>query len=180
MYDQRHDLKDTDPLMYTLSFMKDNNPLLHGHIEELVQRDDILTNDRLELCTKLRATPIEKTKLRLYMPMTPDLSVHGGNDEQVIEDNLRISFTRIRLCSHKLRSETGRWSGTPPDQRICPHCLISVQDERHILECPATRDIRTMYNVNTDDIHAVLENPSMTDLLCLKKCLKLLQSNKSE
>ena len=183
MYEQRHDLEDTDPLMYTLSFMKDNNPLLHGHIEELVQRDDYLTNDRLELCTKLRATPPEKTKFRLYMSMNPDLSVHrlyGANDEQVIEDNLRISFTRIRLCSHKLRSETGRWSGTPPDQRICPHCLISVQDERHILECPATRDIRTMYNVNTDDIHTVLENPSMTDLMCLKKCLKLLQSNKSE
>ena len=134
-----------------------------------------------QLCSKLTQSAPEKTKHRLYLSMNPDLSVHPlykrVDSAHAIEDNLRISFTRIRICSHKLRSETGRWNGTPPELRLCPHCTDSVQDEEHILQCPATVAIRNNFDISTTNIHELLENPSKSDLLCLKQCLKLLQSN---
>ena len=181
MFEQRVDMQDTDPLMHTLNFMSQNNRVLYSHINELLQGNDFLANDHVELCRQLRGAPPEKTKHRLYLSMNPDLSVNPiykvNSSEHAFEDSLRMVFTRIRVCSHKLRSETGRWDGTPPNQRICPHCVHSVQDEEHILKCPATHSIRTQYNVTTTNIHDLLENPSKTDLLCLKQCLKLLQSS---
>ena len=183
MFEQRRDLEDVDPLMHTLSFMSQNNPALYAHIDELMQRDlkSDMKIDQEDICNKLRGSPPEKTKLRLYLLMNPGLSVHPlykvTDSEHAVEDNLRITFTRIRVCSHKLRSETGRWIGTPSDQRFCPHCTDNVQNEEHILRCPATLDIRSRFGVNTTDIHEILESPSKTDLLCLKQCLKLLESN---
>ena len=183
MFEQRRDLEDSDPLMHTLNFMRHNNPLLYTHIDELMQLDlkTYLKTDHDELCEKLSESPLDKTKHRLYLSMNPELSVHAlykvTDSEHALEDNLRITFTRIRLCSHKLRSETGRWNNTPSDQRFCPHCTDTIQNEEHILQCPATLDIRNSFNVTTTDIHAILENPSKTDLMCMKQCLKLLQSN---
>ena len=112
--------------------------------------------------------------------MNPEISVHPlykfTAGKPVIEDNLRITFTRIRLCSHRLRSETGRWNRVPSDQRFCPHCDGSViQNEEHILLCPATQHTRTKYGVVSEDL-SVLTDPSKTELICLKQCLKILES----
>ena len=101
--------------------------------------------------------------------------IYGTDD--VIEDNLRITLTRVRLCSHRLRSETGRWFGIPADQRLCQHCTNVVQDEQHILQCPSIQNILMEYGVSTTDLDVLLVNPSKTDLICLKQCLKLLQSS---
>ena len=126
-----------------------------------------------------RVTP-ERTKLHLYSRLNPDLSVHPlyqvTDSQSCVEDNLRITFSRIRLCSHRLRSETGRWNRVPSGQRFCPHCEDqSIQDEEHLLQCPATLPLRTEYTVGTD-LQSLLAEPSKTDLICLKKCLKLLES----
>ena len=169
-----------DPLMYTLAYIKDNCETTYQYIHDVMQRDDYIDADRVELCRQLRETPPEKTKLRLYSKFNPDLEVHplykGTDSKSCVEDNLRITFTRIRLCSHSLRSETGRWNRVPADQRFCPHCHDqSIQNEEHLLECPATLPIRTMYNVGSD-IQSTLTEPSKTDLICMKQCLKLLES----
>ena len=87
-----------------------------------------------------------------------------------------MTFTRVRLCSHRLRSETGRWNRVPADQRFCPHCnSASIQNEEHLFQCPATLPIREKYGVNSD-LQSMMTEPSKTDLVCLKQCLKLLES----
>ena len=61
---------------------------------------------------------------------------------QYLPEHLRISFSRLRLGSHRLRIETGRWSRLPREDRKCP--CGGVQDECHaVLECPLTSDLRT-------------------------------------
>ena len=169
-----------DPLMFTLAFMKENCETTFQHIQDVMQRDDYIIADRNELCRQLRETPPDKTKLRLYSRFNPDLTVHPlykvTDSKSCVEDNLRVTFTRIRLCSHSLRSETGRWYRVPADQRLCPHCHNqSIQNEEHLLQCPATLRIRSAYGVETD-IHSLLKEPSKSDLICMKKCLKLLES----
>ena len=180
MYTEREDLHDTDPLMYTLDYMKNNCPAIYNPIDDVMQHLDYLEKDRGNLCQQLQDMPLEKTKLRLYLTMNPDLSVHPlykvTESKAIVEDNLRMAFTRVRLCSHRLRSETGRWSRVPSDQRYCPHCdNAMIQDEEHLLQCPATQPIREKYGVDSS-LHVMMTNPSKTDLICLKQCLKLLES----
>ena len=45
--------------------------------------------------------------------------------------------------SHSLKIEVGRWSRTPPDERVC-HCDASeVQTEKHVLlDCSLTAHCR--------------------------------------
>ena len=76
MFIDREDLSTSDPLMYTLDFMKNNCPEIYQPIEDVMQRVDYLEKDRDNLCQRLRDMPPEKTKLRLYLTMNPDLNVH--------------------------------------------------------------------------------------------------------
>ena len=167
--------------MFTLEFMNRNNRAIYSIIDSLVQPCDYLARNRDELCSQLRDVPPERTKLRLYLTMNPELSVHPlytrKTSEDTIDDNLRITFTRLRLCSHRLRSETDRWFGVPANRRFCHHCINTIQDEQHILQCPSTQNIPVKYDVTTTDISILLADPSRTDLICIKECLKLLQSN---
>ena len=180
MLKEREDLVASDPLMFTLDFMKNNCAAISNSIQDVIREDSYIAADRDDLCQQLRGMPPEKTKLRLYLTMNSDLSVHPlymvTESESVVEDNLRMAFTRTRLCSHRLRSETGRWNRVPKDQRFCPHCDgETIQNEEHLLQCPATLPIREKYGVETD-LLSILTDPSKTDLICLKQCLKLLES----
>ena len=50
MYEERENLHDTDPLMYTLDYIKNNCPALYSSIDDVMQRLDYLKNDRGNLC----------------------------------------------------------------------------------------------------------------------------------
>ena len=79
---------------------------------------------------------------------------------RTIPEFKRKVFTRIRLASHYLKSETGRWNvpPTPIDRRFCV-CGYETQTEAHIIEnCPLSNSIRlansyinfsTQYLLNT-------------------------------
>lgn len=60
---------------------------------------------------------------------------------------VRTALTRIRLSSHNLEIEKGRWTkpkATPRDQRICQLCQIQqTEDELHFMtKCPKYDNIR--------------------------------------
>ena len=66
--------------------------------------------------------------------------------EEYIPDYQRTSYTRLRVMSHSLKVETGRWSRIPADQRVCPCDGVSVQDEEHVLvACPRTQHLRQQH-----------------------------------
>ena len=61
-----------------------------------------------------------------------------------IPEYQRIATTRLRLSSHNVAIETGRWSRIQPDQRLCS--CGSVQTEEHIVcFCTRTLHIRLQY-----------------------------------
>ena len=77
--------------------------------------------------------------------LNPQLSVHPLYSSPVyIPDYIRASFSRLRLMSHSLKVETGRWSRIPREQRLCDRCdRAVVQDEEHVLiTCPHTQHLR--------------------------------------
>lgn len=50
---------------------------------------------------------------------------------------LQKYITKLRLSSHRLAIETGRYNNTNRENRLCPHCKTSVEDEFHFLFlCP--------------------------------------------
>ena len=57
----------------------------------------------------------------------------------------RIALSQLRLSSHRLNIEVGRWSNLDFERRLCPHCHV-LEDEFHFLnECDLYKDIRVKY-----------------------------------
>ena len=74
------------------------------------------------------------------------------NQNQQIPEHHRKAFTRMRLSSHRLKVETGRWARIPRHQRLCA-CERDIQSEEHVLlHYPRTahlRDRLTFSNIKT-------------------------------
>ena len=83
-----------------------------------------------------------------------------------IPDYKRQALTRIRLMSHNLKIELGRWSRIPRELRICVCTENQVQDEEHVLlHCPLSTHIRVKYpNLDYSDIVNLLNEGNPIDL----------------
>ena len=74
-------------------------------------------------------------------------------DKVFVDELERVNWTRMRLSSHSLAVEVGRWNrrgrGTlPMEERLC--VCGQVQTERHVIEiCPRTENIREQWNVSS-------------------------------
>ena len=69
----------------------------------------------------------EKTRDKTYKEINPSLStsVIYCKDSKIPE-YARIAITRLRLSSHRLRIETGRWSRLPKEERLCSCGMIQT------------------------------------------------------
>ena len=85
----------------------------------------------------------DSTRRATYLTLNPELSlneIYKGYFN--VPEFSRISFTRIRTSSHRLRIETGRWSRTPRELRTCP--CGDIQTEEHVLlRCPVSQMLRS-------------------------------------
>ena len=63
-----------------------------------------------------------------------------------IPKKLQNCISRIRLSSHSLSIETGRYHNSVQTNRLCPICHTDIEDEFHfILKCPMYNDLRKLY-----------------------------------
>ena len=91
----------------------------------------------------------QRTKFVTYRTINPNCVAHqvysrDPHSMTLIPEYLRIGFTRMRLSSHRLRIETGRWARLPREHRLC-RCG-AIQDEQHVLQdCPLVQHIRDCY-----------------------------------
>ena len=87
----------------------------------------------------------EKTRDKTYKEINPSLSISViyCNDSKIPE-YARIVITRLRLSSHRLRIETGRWSRLPKEERLCS-CGIIRTEEHVLLNCVETRILQLKY-----------------------------------
>ena len=112
---------------------------------------NILESGRQSIYHNIHDKALTKTKYNTYLTINPLLVVSPvySNKCIYIPDFMRISFTRLRLSSHNLKVETGRWfRRTPHDLRIC-NCndLNQVQNEYHVLfVCEHTKIIRQQFH----------------------------------
>jgi len=71
--------------------------------------------------------------------------------DYVSQEKSRITLTRLRLSSHNLEIETGRYRNVDRNNRVCRLCsLNTIESEYHFLLCCTTfTNIRKKYLVNT-------------------------------
>ena len=138
---ERVSVKVYDPLMFVIRLVSDTS--MGNYIDGLLTDSSISHEKALQNMRNNILTSV-KTKFVTYTRLNPSLTVHDVYKPCVnyIPEVERVSFTRFRLSSHKLRIETGRWSRIPRDLRIC-ECGKGIQDEQHVIkDCLFTEAVR--------------------------------------
>ena len=125
-------------------------------IKECTDKDKWIQDDYNTLMEQIR-NKTESSKRQIYLDINPTLvspSVYKNNN---IPEHKRKWFSRLRLSSHNLKVETGRWSRTPRNERLCS-CLSSVQTEEHVLLfCEKTAQIRNQFNITFNNISELFQ-----------------------
>ena len=110
------------------------------------------------------------SRLGTYLRINPNLQCHVPKPQTIMESEREL-ITRFRTGSHSLAIETGRYSNTPRENRLCS-CGLNVQTVWHIFsECPITRVIVPRdYN----DLEEAFEDENLhCTLLRMAKKLKI-------
>ena len=132
--------------------------------------DNINGSSLDQLKNEIRNKPEAATKYYTYREiLNKSLHMHKVYNENVyVPDYMRTAFTRLRIMSHDLRIETGRWSRTPRDLRVCNCDLQTVQSEAHVLiDCPRSRAKRQKFrNLNYANIDTLFEEETHLIDLC--------------
>ena len=93
--------------------------------------------------TARSVTESQSTRRSTYRSINPNLTRPKMYGDPNCPEYARLAATRLRLGSHRLQVETGRWSRIPRDQRTCSCPEGAVQDEHHVLiDCPLTLPLR--------------------------------------
>ena len=139
-----------------LNFVFNINECRYPSNIKFFKRETCPDYDSLESLRSKLAT-CDRVKSILYCSINTTLSTHEiYTRRHTIPEYKRKFFTRMRLSSHDLKIETGRWNipPTPRDERLCS-CLLGIQDERHIIEeCSKSDYMRS----NFRHINFTLEN----------------------
>ena len=143
---ERQNMND-DPLIHVLNLTRNTGSRkMTRLLDTLLREDNPASVGKNQLRDRVRAST--KSKFITYRDINVDMSIHEiyhkhTVNEIFIPEYMRVSFTRMRLSSHRLRIETGRWGRVPRHNRLCACGL--VQDERHvIMACPYTQHLRDM------------------------------------
>lgn len=131
-----------------------------------------LANQNQDFADAVRAsTSSRRVAYKILNPSLERNTVYSACD---IKERYRIAFTRLRLSSHNLASEKGRWSRTPPESRLC--LCGDVQNDSHVLlSCPLIVDVKRETGCYPDSIDELFQNDPATICRYIFLILELLQ-----
>ena len=146
-------------------------------IEELEQTyDSPRTKFAEDLAVSIRSS--DSSRRKNYIRLNPNLSrspVLNPSPTVYIPERNRIAVNRLRLSSHYLRIETGRWSRTPEENRLC-QCGEAVQTEEHVLiTCPMSEHLRHQMNLHYNSINEMLSNVGAEQSIIAEYCQRTLK-----
>ena len=176
MITAREEMSD-DPLMHAISIVKEHNRPVWSYMETILNGEKFVEEELHNIKQAIHDAPPSATKSRTYINLNPTLEVHPLYTDctTTIPDYLRISFTRFRTSSHMLRVETGRWSRTPRDERLC-QCGMGVQNEDHVFVCPLVSNIAGSFSRHCPTPKDFFEDTSLEDLKVLHKILDFMSN----
>ena len=137
-----------------------------SYVDKLLKETPGSLRDQNLRIVQEKISESQSSRRRAYADLNGSFTYHPVYTSNVPE-KARMAFTKLRLGSHRLKIETGRWSRIPRDERLC-HCL-EVQTETHVLlSCPLTESLRRSYSMlNFDNIISLMESsPNDLALYC--------------
>jgi hypothetical protein len=147
-----------DYIINTIEKAKAVRSPMGKRIKQLEQTD---TSHKESFVTKLKETMAtsDSSRRKQYIIINPHLEPSPFlNRSLTIPEHNRIAANRLRLGSHRLKIETGRWSRTPVQDRICV-CGTGIQTEEHVmLVCPRSYHLRTVHNLHAQSLHELFDN----------------------
>ena len=96
--------------------------------------------EQTENAVHLQIREATTTRRTSYLAMNRELTLHEAYRQQIREQH-RIALTRLRLSSHHLSYERGRWSRIPQESRMC-ECGEVSSDHHVLLRCAITENAR--------------------------------------
>ena len=130
-----------DPLIFAINLAKSARTKAGQYLIGILEGGNYYNVGKDELRNTVSNST--RSKLVAYRTMNPGLDVHGvySQLQPMIPEHHRLAFTRLRLVSHKLRIETGRWARIPQDERLC--ICGEIQTEEHVISnCELSQNIR--------------------------------------
>ena len=131
------------PANFVLNLVTQAGTQAGKYIDNLLQFEpgDLRTSSAEAL--KSRITESLSSRRKAYCEFNPHLERHEIYSANVPE-YMRVAFSRIRLGSHRLKIETGRWSRIPREARLCT--CGAIQTEQHVLLlCPDSEPLRGQF-----------------------------------
>ena len=163
-----------DPVMFAEYLTRSYNSKLSRHVDSILARSDHTGAAKSVLRHRLSVS--NRSKFVTYRTINPSCDVHYvylSKDAMFIPEAYRMSFSRLRLSSHRLCIETGRWSRIQSDRRLCPCGLI--QDEEHVLtNCAMTQHLRSDHR-NQVVFPGILHSNSIDDFRLIHETLACFQ-----
>lgn len=130
--------------------------ILQERLRALHRGNDILASSFESLQHQIRQATT--TRRSAYTRINPALDTHPVYEDEDVPEHWRTAFTRLRLSSHHLAYERGRWSRTPPEQRLCA-CGHTQTDEHVLLNCALTEPIRLRLNISSTTLQELFSLP---------------------
>ena len=131
------------------------NGMLHQYLQKMNETDEVRYGPITEkLHQRMRdqfnqmsfgmINTSSKMKILNLLKNTPGKEIYLTH---VTNSKHRIAMTKLRLSGHRLEVETGRYSNTDVEDRLCSYCQFTgqtvVEDEVHFLiKCPMLKEIR--------------------------------------
>ena len=103
-----------DPLMFAIYLTRLYNSKLSRHVDSILATSDHTGAAKSVLRHRLGVS--NRSKFVTYRTINPSCDLHSvylSKDAMFIPEAYRMSFSWLRLSSHRLRIETGRWSRIP-------------------------------------------------------------------
>lgn len=142
---EREGLPD-DPFSLVWSMARVAKTQSAKYIQELLKCENPKDVDLQRLKGQLSRS--KRTKdLNYCKDINPNLEPHPVYKSTVptVPEYQRLAFSRLRLSAHNLAIETGRWTRTPREQRLC--ACGQMQTESHVISaCPITAAIRAHHS----------------------------------
>ena len=156
-------------MIFILNLINENNTPSYREILRSLQFN-IHSNPFSDVTSKVLDKARHATKFHTYVnELNKSTGIHPVyTTNTFIPDYHRESFSRIRLMSHNLKIETGRWSRIPRERRLCNCNSNQLQTEAHILlDCRLTLDVRLKYPMlDFTDLDTLLAEATHLNLLC--------------
>ena len=155
-----------EPFQIVYEMCKNANSKGFRHLQKVINGTHSV--DSLEKIATFVRNKLDATKFQTYCTeLNPELGVHKAYGKSCyLPDYIRRDFTRLRVMSHNLKVETGRWRRQPRAERVCQCDREKVQDEKHVLlECPMSAQVRQKYQLlPVESLNSLLKCENVIDL----------------